>query len=97
MRFIVKACIEETLWTGGEGILYVMIFFGIGEVNFSTEDALFVATSLASSDSQKKVNLDSEFRCRDADDVETFEGEASSFMSSTSGFQKKNRSEMGFI
>ncbi len=82
---------------GGEGILYVTIGIGMGAVNFVTSGALFVATSLASSDSQKKDNSNSGFRCRDADEVETFDGEAFSFIFSASGFQKDDRSEMSFV
>ncbi len=55
-----------------------------------------MVTSLTSSGSQKKENSESDFRCIDARDVVTFDGEATSFMSSASGFQKKDRSEMDF-
>ncbi len=44
---------------------------------------------------QKKVYSDSEFRCIDVDDVESFEGEASSFVFSE--FQKNERSETDFV
>ncbi len=89
-----KARIEETLWTGGERTLIMMIFFDIGEVNFSTEGAFFVATSLVSLGSQKKENLETCFGSRD---VGTFVGEVTSFTSSASEFQKKERLEMGFV
>ncbi len=50
-----------------------------------------MATSSASSDSQKKMNSEDDFVC---DDV----GEAViSFESSASGSQKKESSEMGFM
>ncbi len=94
--FEVKANIVETFWMGGEGTLIMMIGFGTSEVNFVTEGSFFVVSSLASSDSQKKVNSDFSFGC-DADEVETFDGEAFSFESSASGFQKKERSETSFV
>ncbi len=78
-------------------MLHVMIGIGTGAENFSTEDALFVATSLASSDSQKKVNSDSEFRYVDVSEEETFIGDVISFMSSALGIQKKESSEMSFV
>ncbi len=96
MGFGMKACTGMTCWIGGIGTLIMMIGFGFSVVNFST-GALFVATSLVSLGSQKKDNSDSGFRCRDADEVETFDGEAFSFESSASGFQKKESSEMGFV
>ncbi len=74
----------------------MMIGFGIGAENFSILGALFVATLLESSDSQKKVNSGSSFRCGDVRDVVTFDGEATSFMSSASGFQKNENSQTGF-
>ncbi len=55
-----------------------------------------MVTSLASSGSQKKENSDFGFRC-DANEVETFDGEAFSFESSASGFQKKESSETSFV
>ncbi len=97
MRFGVKACIDETFWTEGEGTLHVMICFRISGENFSISGTFFIATSLVSSGSQKKDTSDSGFRGRDADEVETFDGEAFSFMSSVSGFQKKESSETGFV
>ncbi len=72
-----------------------MIGFGISAVNFSTRGSFFVVTSLVFSGSQKKDN--SGFRCRDADEIETFNGEAISFLSSASGIQKKDRSETDFV
>ncbi len=77
--------------------MHMMIRIGTGAVNFSTEGVFFVATSFTSSDSQKKVNSDSEFRCGDVGVAVTFFGEVTSFVSSTSGFQKKERSVMGFV
>ncbi len=73
-----------------------MIGVGFNAANFST-DALFVATSFVSSDSQKKEYSDSDFRFVDVGEVETFDGEAFSFVFSASGFQKKERSVMGFM
>ncbi len=64
---------------------------------FATLGVLFVAASVASSGSQKKDNSDFGFGCGDADEVETFDGEAFSFMSSVSGILMKDRSEMGFV
>ncbi len=64
-------------------------------MNVATCSSFFVATSSAFSDSQKKDN--SVFICRDAGKVETFIGEAFSFMFSASGFQKKDSSVMGFV
>ncbi len=66
-------------------------------MNFGISGTFFVATSFASSGVQKKVYSEMRFRIRDVDDVETFEGEATSFVSSTSGFQKKDSSEMGLV
>ncbi len=96
MRFGVTTCIEVTFWTGGEGTLYVMIGFGFSVVNFAISGAFFVVVSFASSGSQKKENSDFGFRC-DANEVETFDGEAFSFESSASGFQKNESSEMSFV
>ncbi len=53
-----------------------MIGFGFRVVNFSVGGTFFVSTSLVSLDSQKKVSSDSDFRFRDADEVETFDGDA---------------------
>ncbi len=75
----------------------MMIGFGISALKFSNSGAFFVAISFVSSDSQKKVYSDSVFRCEDADDVETFEGEATSFVFSASGIQKKDSSVMDFV
>ncbi len=52
---------------------------------------------IVASGSQKKEYSDSSFRCDDARDVVTFDEEAISFVFSTSGFQKKDRSETGFV
>ncbi len=79
------------------GTLQMMIGFGFSEVNFSTGGVFFMANSFISSGSQKKDTSDSGFRGRDADEVETFDGEAFSFVSSASGFQKNDRSEMSFV
>ncbi len=90
-------CTVEMCWIGDVGTSHVMIEMGFSVVNFSISGMFFVATSFASSDSQKKDNPDSGFRCRDADEVETFDGEAFSFESSASGFQKKENSVMCFV
>ncbi len=88
-----KACIEETCCTEGEGTLHMMIGFGFSVVNFAISGAFFVAISFTSLDSQKKVNSEIDFGCRDA---VILDGEVTLFMSSASGFQKKDRSVMGF-
>ncbi len=74
-----------------------MIGFVFSVVNFSMSGELFESISLVSLDSQKKDNSNSDFRCRDADEVVTFDGEAISFNSSASGIQKKDRSETDFV
>ncbi len=74
-----------------------MIGIGTGAESFAISAAFFVVTSLVSLDSQKKDNSDSEFGSGDADDAVTFFGEAISFVFSVSGFQKNERSEMGFV
>ncbi len=94
MWFGVKACTVVACWTGGDGTLNVMMRFGIGEANFSTEGALFVATSSASWGVQKKEYSEDGVGCGD---VGTFDGDAISFVFSASGFQKNERSEMGFV
>ncbi len=78
MWFGVRACIDETFWMGGKGTLYVMIFFSISEVIFSTEGALFDSISLFSSasGSQKNESSDMLFGRGDTGKVETFVGEA---------------------
>ncbi len=96
MRFGAKACTVEMCWIRGVGTSHVMIGMGTGAVNFSTSGALFVATSFISSGSQKKENSDFGFRC-DANEVETFDGEAFSLESSASGFQKNKRLETAFV
>ncbi len=74
------------------------ICFGTGAENFVTSGALFVVTSLVSSGSQKKVySEDSDFGSRDVGDVVTFIEEAISSVSSASGFQKNDRSEIDFV
>ncbi len=97
MRFVVKVCIEETLWTGGEGILYVMIGIGTGAMNFSTGGSFFAVTSFVSSGSQKKVYSEDRFGSGDVREVVTFDRKAISFDSSASGFQMKESSEMSFV
>ncbi len=97
MRFGVKACIDKTFWMGGEGTLHATIGIGTGAVNFATSGTFFVAISLASSGSQRKESSESDFRCGDAVEVETFDGEAISFDSSASGIQKKERSKTDFV
>ncbi len=74
-----------------------MICFRTSAENFAISSAFFVAISFISLGCQKKEYSDSVFGSGDVDDVVTFEGEASSFMSSTSGFQKKERSETDFV
>ncbi len=69
----------------------------MGAVNFAISGAFFVVTSLVSLNSQKKDNSESEFRCRDADEVVTFDGEAFSFVFSISEFQKNESSETDFV
>ncbi len=63
------------------------ICFGTSAENFVTSGVLFVATLFASSGSQK-VYSETGFRSGDAVDAVIFIGEATSFMSSTLGFQK---------
>ncbi len=82
---------------GGDGTLNVTIGIGTGTENFTISRAFFVVISFASSDSQKKVSSESDFRFVDVGEVETFDGEAFSFVFSASGFQKKDKSEMGFV
>ncbi len=96
MRFGVTTCTDETCWIGTVGTLQVMIGIGMGAANFAISGAFFIATSSASLDSQKKVNSDFGFGC-DTDEVETFDGEAFSFDSSASGFQKNESSETSFV
>ncbi len=81
----------------GEGTLHVMIGIRMGAVNFATSGALFVATSFASLGVQEKEYSEDGVECRDVIDVEILEGEATLFMSSVSGIQNKERSEMGFV
>ncbi len=97
MWFGVKAHTGVACWIGGDGTLNVTIGIGMGAVNFAISGAFFVVISSVSLDSQKKVSSESDFRFRDADEVETFEGDAFSFDSSASGFQKKERSETDFV
>ncbi len=103
MRFGVMARTGMTCWIGTVGTLHVMIGFGFRAVSFATLGALFVATSSASSDSQKKESSETRFRIGDVDDVGTLEGEttfigeAISFVSSASGFQKNERLETAFV
>ncbi len=80
---------------GGDGTLIMTIGFGFSAANFPTGGVFFVVTSFDSSGSQKKDNLNSDFRCTDK--VETFDGEAISFDSSALGIQKKERSETDFV
>ncbi len=75
----------------------MMIGFGISEVNLMISGAFFVAILFVSSGSQKKENLEIDFGCGDDGDRVTFDGEAISFDSAASEFQKKDRSEMSFI
>ncbi len=83
---------------GADGILHVMIGFGTSAGIFATSGAFFVATSLDSSDSQKKEYSEVGFGCRDTGDVVIFDGEATSFISSSSGFQKKtDRKRLSFF
>ncbi len=82
---------------GAVGTLQMMIGFRVSVENFVTGGSFFVVTSLVSSGSQKKDNSNSYFRCRDADEVETFDSEAISFLSSASGIQKKESLETDFI
>ncbi len=72
----------------------MMIGFGISAENFLISGTFFIATSFASSGSQKKEYSEVDFGCVDA---VTFIGEVTSFFSSTSGLQKKDRSETSFI
>ncbi len=81
---------------GTVGTLYVMIGFGIGAENFAISGAFLIATSFISSDSQKKENSETGFGCGDAGDAVILDGEATSFMSSASGFQKKGQIRDGF-
>ncbi len=62
-----------------------------------TLGVLFVATSLVSSGSQKKVYSSSDFGRRDDGDALILDRKSTSFMFSASGIQKKERSVMGFI
>ncbi len=97
MRFGMKACNNETLWTGAEGTLHVMNGIRTGAGIFATSGALFVATSLESLGSQKNENSESGFGCGGTRDVVIFDGEATLFISSASGFQKKENSDVTFI
>ncbi len=75
--------------------MYVMI--GTGAEIFAIAGTFFVVTSFVSSGVQKKENSDDCLRCRDDGDEVTFDGEAISFDSSASEFQKKESSETSFI
>ncbi len=79
---------EATFWIGDEGTVYVMIGIGMGAANFAISGAFFVVISSVFLGSQKKVNSESDFGCGD---------EVISFISSASGFQKKDRSETDFV
>ncbi len=94
MQFGVMTCTDETCWIGTVGTLQVMIGIGTGAESFAILGAFFVVTSSVSLDSQKKENSEDDVVCGG---VETFEGEATLFMSLTSGFQKKDSSEMSFV
>ncbi len=82
---------------GAVGTLYMMIGIGTGAENFATGGSFFVAISSASSGVQKKENSDSDFRCRNVGEEETFIDDVISFVSPASGFQKNERSETGFM
>ncbi len=82
---------------GGDGTLNVTIGIGMGAVNFAIGGSFFVASSFISSGDQKKEYSGSVFGSRDVDDVEILDGEATLFISSASGFQKKDRSETDFV
>ncbi len=97
MGFGARTHTGMTHWIGGEGTVHVMIGIGTGAENFATGGSFFVATSSDSSGVQKKVYSETRFGIGDVDDVETFEGEATSFVSLASGSQKKDRSEMDFM
>ncbi len=97
MSIRVRASIVETRWIGTVETCEMEIRCGTGAVNSATSGALFVATSFDSSGSQKKEYSDSDFGCRDVGDVVTFIGDATSLVSLASEFQKKDRSEMGFV
>ncbi len=88
MWFRTKAFIGETCCTGAVRIRVSVMYFGTGAENFAISGAFFVVTSCASSDFQKKVSSESDFRCGD---------EVISFVLSASGSQKKERSVMSFI
>ncbi len=66
-------------------------------MSFATGGSFFVASSFISSGDQKKEYSGSVFGSGDVDDVEILDGEATLFMSSTSEFQKKDRSETDFM
>ncbi len=72
-----------------------MIFSDVKEQEITS-----IGTLLAwfcSSGSQKKEYLEDGFECEDVVDVVFLDREAISFFSSALGFQKKERSVMGFI
>ncbi len=96
MNIGVMAHTGMTCWIGGEGTVHVMIRIRTGAENFATSGALFVATSFASLGVQKKVYSEDGVGCRDVIDVEILEGEATLFMSSVSGIQKKGEIRDGF-
>ncbi len=81
----------ENSSTGGDFFVFFFNFFDFFDFNF------LVATSFVSSGIQKKVSSGSVFESGEVDDVVTFIGEAMSYVSSVSGFQKKERSVMGFV
>ncbi len=78
----------ETFWIGTVGSLHMTIGFGTGAENFTNSGAFFDSISFVSLDSQKKDNLDDWFGNGD---------EVISFISSASGSQRKERSEMSFV
>ncbi len=95
MRLGMKARTGETCWTGGKGIQVSVIFSDVKEQQITSFGTL--SASFCSSGTQKKEYSDSVFRCKDAIDAVTFNEEAILFVSSALGFQKNERSDMGFV
>ncbi len=95
MNIGVMAHTGETCWTEGDAIQVLMILSDVKEQEITSIGTL--SAWFCSLGTQKKESSETRFGIGDVDDVGTLEGEATLFVSSTSGFQKKVRSVMDFV
>ncbi len=89
----------ETFWIGGVGTLYMMMGFGMSEVNSAMSDAHSMTSSFISSEVQKKESLDSDLFSISISFsfLISFDDETFSFVFSISEFQKKDSSKTDFV